>query len=142
MGKFYEIWNGAGWDALDGEPDRTVLEALSSCDEVSAMRDGDRWTVAETSEPLLVPRDGCYVVREVKARRVGDRVHIAGLSFSVAVAQMIEWAGVDVAQDLADLRKGRKTLEVLRAECLEGADDGSLWHAYMDTVAAATRGIS
>lgn len=141
MGKFYEIWNGAGWDALDGEPDRSVVEALSSYDEATCLRDGDRWTLAQTpdGEPT---REGCYVLREVKARRVGERVHIGGLSFSVAVAQMIEWAGVDVAQDLADLRKGRKTLEVLRAECLEGADDGSLWHAYMDTVAAATRGIS
>ena len=61
------------------------------------------------------------------------------VTMSVEAAGSVEWAGVNVAEDLRALRAGETTYRQLLAKCLDGAepDHEDDWRDYVDAVCAA-----
>lgn len=66
-------------------------------------------------------------------------VIIDTVKMPLEAARSVEWAGVNVAEDLRALRAGETTAEALLAECLDGAEpehEGD-WRDYVSAVCAA-----
>lgn len=66
-------------------------------------------------------------------------VTIDTVTMPLEAARSVEWAGVNVAEDLRALRAGETTHEQLLAECLDGAEpehEGD-WREYVSAVSAA-----
>lgn len=68
-----------------------------------------------------------------------QNVTIDTVTMPLEAARCVEWAGVNVAEDLRALRAGETTYEQLLEECLEGAEpehEGD-WRDYVSAVARA-----
>lgn len=66
-------------------------------------------------------------------------VTIDTVKMPLEAARSVEWAGVNVAEDLRALRSGETTADALLAECLAGAEpehEGD-WRDYVAAVCAA-----
>jgi hypothetical protein len=75
----------------------------------------------------------------VSARNQGAAT-IGGVRMSRQAAEVVEWAGIDPAEDVARLHNGQVTPGALAIECEDGVDDAetiSAWREYVIAVSLA-----
>jgi hypothetical protein len=71
---------------------------------------------------------------------VNGMITMGGVTMPIESARLIEWTGIDPADDVAAIRSGEYTRNSLLAMCLDGAgsaDEGD-WQAYVEAVCVAT----